>query len=134
MNGQTIWCIYIYVCVCVCVCLAAQSCPILCDPMDCSWPGSSVHGMLQARILGWVAIPFSRGSSWPRTQTQVSCIASGFFTIWATREYFIYKKMPFAVTWMDLEIIILSQTDKYCEITYMWNLKKIQMNLFAKQK
>ena len=48
--------------------------------------GSSVHGILQARILEWVAIPFSRGSSRPRDQTQVSCTASAFFTIWATRE------------------------------------------------
>ena len=47
----------------------------LCDPMDCSLPGSSVHGILQARILEWVAIPFSRGSSQSRDQTQVSCIA-----------------------------------------------------------
>ena len=48
------------VCVCVCVCLVTQSCPTLCDPMDCSPPGSSVHGILQARILEWVPIPFSR--------------------------------------------------------------------------
>ena len=50
--------------------------------MDCSPPGSSVHEILQARILEWVAIPFSRGSSQPRDQTQVSCIAGRFFTIW----------------------------------------------------
>ena len=49
-------------------------------------PGSSVRGILQARILQWVAFSFSRGSSWPRDQTQVSCIASGFLTSWATRE------------------------------------------------
>ena len=53
-------------------------------PMDCSLLGSSVHGILQARILEWVANPFSRGSSWPRDQTPVSCITGGFFTIWAT--------------------------------------------------
>ena len=52
-----------------------QSCPTLCDPMDCSLPGSSVHGVLQARILEWVIIPFSRGSSRPRDQTCVSCIS-----------------------------------------------------------
>ena len=46
--------------------LVPQSCPILCDPMDCSLPGSSVHGILLARILEWIAIPFSRGSSQPR--------------------------------------------------------------------
>ena len=59
----------------------AQSRPTLCDPMDCSPPDSSVHGILQTRILEWVTIPFSRGSSQPRDQTQVSCIASRFFTI-----------------------------------------------------
>ena len=50
--------------------------------MDCNPPGSSVHGISQARTLEWVAIPFSRGSSWPRVRTQVSCIAGRFFTIW----------------------------------------------------
>ena len=64
--------------------LETQSCPTLCDTMDCSPPGSSVHGILQARILEWVAIPFSRGSSWPRNRTHIPCIASGFFTFWAT--------------------------------------------------
>ena len=60
---------------------AAQSCLTICDPVDCSPPGSSVHGMLQARILEWVAMLSSRGSSQPRDQTQVSCTADGFFTI-----------------------------------------------------
>ena len=69
----------------VCV-LVAHSCPALCNPMDCSPPGSSVHGILQARILRWVAISFSRGSSQPRDRTQVSCIAGRYFTIWATME------------------------------------------------
>ena len=59
----------------------AQSCPTLCNPMDCSLPGSSVHGIFQARILEWVAISFSRGSSQPRDQTPVSCIAGRRFTI-----------------------------------------------------
>ena len=54
--------------------LIAQLCPSLCDPMDCNPPGSSVHGILQARTLEWVAIPFSRGSFCPRDWTQVSCI------------------------------------------------------------
>ena len=58
----------------------------LCNPMDCSPPGSSVHGILQARILEWVAISSSRGSSQPRDRTQVSCIAGRFFTDWAMRE------------------------------------------------
>ena len=51
-----------------------------CTPVDCSLPGSSVHGISQAKILEWVAISFSRGSSQPRDQIQVSCIAGGFFT------------------------------------------------------
>ena len=54
--------------------------------MNCSQPGSCVHGILQARILEWVAIPFSRGSSWPRDGTLVSCIAGRLFTVWGTRE------------------------------------------------
>ena len=58
----------------------------LCDLMDCSTPDSSVHGILQVRTLEWVAISPPRGSSQPRDQIQVSCIAGRFFTIWATRE------------------------------------------------
>ena len=61
--------------------LVTQSCLIVCDPMDCSLPDSSVHGILQARILERIAILFSRGSSQPRDRTQVSCIAGRFFTI-----------------------------------------------------
>ena len=66
--------------------LVAQSCPTLCDPMDCSPPGSSVHEIFQARILQWVAISFSRGSSQPRDRTQVSCAAGRCFTDRAARE------------------------------------------------
>ena len=61
--------------------LTAQLCLTLCNSMDFSPPGSSVHGILQARILEWVAIPFSRGSSQPMDQTQVSCLAGRFFTV-----------------------------------------------------
>ena len=68
------------------VCLVTQSCPTLCDHMYCSWPGSSVHGIFQTRILVWLAVPSSRGSSQIRDQTQVSCIAGRFFTSWATME------------------------------------------------
>ena len=61
-------CLYQWICLtvfgpCMYVCEVAQSCPTLCDPMDCSLPGSSVHGIFQARVLQWVAISFSRGSS-----------------------------------------------------------------------
>ena len=58
--------------------LVDESCPTLCDPRDCSPPGSSVHAISQVRMLEWVA--FSRGSSQPRDRTWVSCIAGGFFT------------------------------------------------------
>ena len=66
--------------------LVAQSCPTLCNPMDYSLLGSSVHGVIQARILEWVAIFFSRGSSWPRDWTRVSYIAGRFFPTWAIWE------------------------------------------------
>ena len=67
----------------------AQSCLTLWDPMDCSLPGFS-HGIIQARVLEWVAISFSRESSPPRDQTLVSCIVGRRFTIWATREVLWY--------------------------------------------
>ena len=63
------------------LCLVAQSCLTLCDPMD-----YTVHEILQPRILKWVAVPFSKGSYQPGGRTQVSGIAGGFFTSWATRE------------------------------------------------
>ena len=69
----------------------AQSCPTLCNPVNCSLPGSSVHGIFQARILEWVAISFSRGSSRPRDWTQVSHIAGRHFTLWATREALFFS-------------------------------------------
>ena len=67
----------------------AQSCPTLCDPVDGNLPGSSVHGIFQARVLEWVAISFSRGSSRPRDWTWVSRIAGRCFIVWATREAII---------------------------------------------
>ena len=67
-------------CMCICACLT------LLDLMDCGLPGSSIHGILQARILGWIAISYSRGYSQPRDQTWVSYIAGRFFTVWATRK------------------------------------------------
>ena len=75
------------VCVCVCVCVRActhakllQLCPTLCHAMDCSPPDSSVHGILQARMVEWVAISSFSGSSWPRDRTRGSWIAGSFFT------------------------------------------------------
>ena len=70
----------------------AQSCLTLRNTIDCSPPDSSLHGILQARRLEWVTIPFSRRPPQPRDQTQVSHIAGGFFTVWASREaYWIWR-------------------------------------------
>ena len=78
-----------YLCPYVYLVFLTRSCPTLCEPKDCSPQGSSVHGILQARILEWVVIPFSRGSSEPWDPIWVSWIAGRFFTIKATREILI---------------------------------------------
>ena len=85
-----------------------QLCLTLCNPMDYNLPGSSVHGILQARILEWRAIPFSKGSSWPRNRTRVSCIAGTFFTIWAIRE----------APWWEVGIITVWGTGLECHHKY----------------
>ena len=98
--------------------LVAQSCPTLCDPMDCGPPDSSVHGILQARIL-WVVSPFSRESSQPRDWTQVSHIASRFLTVWATKEapqiqsiqFSCYHVQLFATPWTAAHQASLSITN-----------------------
>ena len=78
--------LYIYICIYICAVHAKslQLCPTLCDPLDYSLPGSSVHGILQARILEWVAVPSSRGSSQFRDRTRIFCgfyIAGRFLTV-----------------------------------------------------
>ena len=88
--------------------LVAQSCPTLCNPVECSPPGSSVRGILQARILEWIAIPYSRGSSWPRDWTQVSFITGRFFIIWATREvHKLLKKKKYKYTCYRVHLLSL---------------------------
>ena len=77
-----------------------QSCPTLCDPMDCSPPGSSIHGIFQARVLEWVAISCSRGSSWPRDRTWVSGFVGRHFTLWATREAWMWEQ-DYQESWMS---------------------------------
>ena len=87
----------------------AQLCPTLFDPMDCSLPGSSVHGIFQAGVLEWVAIVFSRGSSWPRDWTQVSCIAGRRFTVWAKEPPFktIKSAQKFVVTFHPFKLVTM---------------------------
>ena len=104
------------------------------DPMDCGPPASSIHGVLQARILEWAAIFLSRGSSWPRNRTQVSSIADRFFTNWATWEAqsAIKKKMKschlqqhgwiLKVLWKWNKL----EKDIYCKISLICGIK--QMN------
>ena len=122
----------------------AQLCPTLCDPIDCSLPGSSVHGILQARILEWVAISFSRGSSQSRDWTQVSHIVGGFFTIWATREaprvkqplkvQLKVKVFPRVCDWaatakpeepgeMFCFLTWIQPMVKFCEIHWVWDVQ-----------
>ena len=87
--------------------LVSQSNPTFCDPKDCNRPGSSVHGVLQARILEWVAIPSSRESSQPRDWTWISCIVGGFFTVWATRE------APFHRYYVNNRDVLSPSTDTF---------------------
>ena len=77
----------------LCTCSITQSCPTVCDPMDCSLPGSSVHGISQARILEWVAISYPRGSSWPRDQTWVSSTGRWILYHWATCEVLLLSQL-----------------------------------------
>ena len=91
--------------------LVAQSCPILCHPMDCSPPGSSDRGILQARTLEWVAMPSSRGSSRPRDRTQVPSMAGRFLTIREPSQYsfvcFLRKNQVYTVAyWLLLRLCI----------------------------
>ena len=97
-----------------CSCDVAQSCPTLCDPMDYSLPGSSVPEIFQARVLEWVAISFSRGSSWPRDRTWASRIAARRFTIWATREAYEY----ISVVYIEPAMIICKRRNYLLEIVY----------------
>ena len=86
-------CLCVYMCVCIC----SQLCPTLCDPVDCSPPGSSVHGIFQARKLEWVAISYSRGSSQSRdwiSISWVSCIGRQMLYHCATWEVLVVKNPP----------------------------------------
>ena len=95
---------------------AAQSCLTLCDPLDCSLPGSSVHGILQTRILEWVSIPFSRRFSWPRDRTHVSYIAGRFF---------LPSEPPGKP---KLLFLIIFLQKRYLVLEWKWEAKFIRIN------
>ena len=94
-------------------CEVAQLCPTLCNPMDCSLPGSSVHGIFEARVLEWGAISFSRGSSRTRDRTQVPRIVGRCFTIWAIRELWMWE-LNYKESWIPknwcFETVVLEKT------------------------
>ena len=104
-----------------CCCSVAKSCPILCDPRYCSPPGSSVHSVFQARILEWVVISFSRGSSWTRDQTCVSCIEGGFFTVWAQM---VKNPLSMRDTWIQPKTwyIVCVQTNTSFLPWFLWTV------------
>ena len=112
---------------CASVCSVTQLCPILCDPVDCSLPGSPVHGIPQARLLEWVAILFSRGSFWPRDWThQVSHIAGRRFNIWATRKartlpksnQMPSKRLLLVTVAVEVEMVALVASSAYSSIVF----------------
>ena len=98
--------------------------------MDCGLSGSSVHVILQARILEWVAFPFSRGSSWPRGWTRFSCTAGRFFTIWATRE--CVPSLCHFLTWEHSKFLVKSKRDFlgngrscFCQRRTLWSSLRV---------
>ena len=98
----------------------AQSCLTFWDPVDCSPPGSSIHEIFQARVLEWVVISFSRGTSQPRDRTQVSCIVARGFTIWATREVPKCKCFHCYLANKLISIIFLDSIYIYAFIYNIW--------------
>ena len=110
--------VYVYIYYCYCV----QSCLILCDPMDCRLPGFSVHGIFQARVLEWVAISFSRGSSQPRDQTSISCIfCIGRQILFPLCHLVIYACIYFTICIYIKSLSSLKQT-RMCVLIAQWCL------------
>ena len=111
--------------------LVPQSCLTLCNPMDCSPPGYSVHGILQAGILEWVAIPFSRRSSWPRGWTLVFQIAGKFFTIWATSgpgaSHTNFENSSLSVKWGGIRVGVLRESVQLFQRTEIWDSIKVRI-------
>ena len=112
------------------VLICSVSCQTLCDLKDCSPLGSSVHGILQARILEWDAMLSSRGSSWPRNQTGVSCIAGEFFTSWDIKE--TQTNYMFALTfYTSLLLFFIFQVFYYAINMDLWNFLYISLEHFT---
>ena len=111
--------------------LVAQSQPTLCNPINCSLSGFSVHGILHTRVLKWVANSFCRRSSQPRGWTWISCIAGRFFIIWATREAHWERKMLI----LSLYYSMSSMNSMYVFLTqFKMHLKSKQVNNFVPKK
>ena len=119
----------------------AQLCPTLCDPVDCNLPGSSVHGILQAIVLEWAAIFFSRGSSQPRDWTQVSHLAGRHFNLWASREALVMLTVWISVSPNEITYFIglffgrkamtnLDSILKSQHITLLTKVRKIKARVF----
>ena len=97
--------------------------------MECSPPGSCIHGISQAKILEWAAIPFSNGSSWPRDQTWVSCVAGRFITVWVN----IHISFPFCISfsfwsehWVELPVL----QSQFSLVIYFINISIVYMAQF----
>ena len=104
-------------------CLLTKSCPILCNPMNYSLPGYSVHRILQARILERVAISFSRGPSQPRDQTHVSCIGRWILYHWATGSPLLTKRGDKCYMSFFSPFYLILKTDKSLTVALIWQLR-----------
>ena len=108
--------------------LVTQSCPTLCYLMDCNLPGSPVHGMPQARILEQVVIPFSRGSSWPKDQTQVSCISASLVAQTVKKSYHMIQQFHFWVfIWRKQKTVIQKDTCTQVFIVALFTIARKQL-------
>ena len=120
--------------------LVTQSCPSLCNPMDCSPPSSSVHEIFQTRILEWIAIFFYRGSSQPKDWTQISCTTGIFFTVWATRDG-VYLRMRSnwtkspvwdiitLICWSDKQLEILGKYSRIFNFEIQGDIRARDINM-----
>ena len=112
--------------------LVAQLCLTPYNPMNNSLPGSSVNGILQARMLKWLASLFSKGSSQPRDWTPVPCIAGRFFTIWTTRTAAVITEGPVIFVTIEILSILHTKVNSKCSQNVSWVLYLDHLFLFEK--